>query len=124
MSYVALATNAFDAVTTFYGEDLGFPVVEEWDRPTGRGRRFDLLGLRLEILDNARERRPLRLGTPADRIHLVVEVSDLDTACDSFSIAAPPPHIVSWGARLFEVRDPDGVSITFLEWLDKSTEPA
>jgi len=27
---------------------------------------------------------------------------------------------VSWGARLIEVRDPDGVSITFLEWLDKS----
>ena len=48
MSYVALATNAFDAVTKFYGHDLGFPVVEEWDRPTGRGRRFDLLGLRLE----------------------------------------------------------------------------
>ena len=32
MSYVALATNAFDAVTKFYGHDLGFPVVEEWDR--------------------------------------------------------------------------------------------
>ena len=87
MSYVALATNAFDAVTTFYGQDLGFPVVEEWDRPTGRGRRFDLLGLRLEILDNARERNPMRLGAPADRVHLVVEVSDLDAASESFTIA-------------------------------------
>ena len=121
MSYVALATNDFDAVTKFYGQDLGFPVVEEWDRPTGRGRRFDLLGLRLEILDNARERRPLRLGTPADRVHLVVEVSDLEAACDAFRIGAPPPRTVSWGARLFQVRDPDGVPVTFLEWLDKST---
>ena len=120
MSYVALATDAFDAVTKVYGQDLGFPVVEEWDRPTGRGRRFDLLGLRLEILDNARKRRPLRLGTPADRVHLVVEVSDLDAACDTYSIGAPPPQAVSWGARLIEVRDPDGVSVTFLEWLDKS----
>jgi catechol 2,3-dioxygenase-like lactoylglutathione lyase family enzyme len=124
MSYVALATNAFDAVTKFYGHDLGFPVVEEWDRPTGRGRRFDLLGLRLEILDNARERHPLRLGTPADRVHLVIEVSDLDAASDSFRIGAPPPHVVSWGARLFEVRDPDGVAVTFLEWLDKSRQSA
>ena len=33
MSYVALATDAFDAVTTFYGHDLGFPVVEEWIGP-------------------------------------------------------------------------------------------
>jgi catechol 2,3-dioxygenase-like lactoylglutathione lyase family enzyme len=120
MSYLALATNAFDAVTEFYGQDLGFPVVEEWDRPTGRGRRFDLLGLRLEILDNARERRPLRLGTTADRVHLVVEVSDLDAARGTFKIDAPPPQTVSWGARLIEVRDPDGVAVTFLEWLDKS----
>ena len=120
MSYVALATDAFDAVTKFYGQDLGFPVVEEWDRPTGRGRRFDLLGLRLEILDNARERRPLTLGTPGDRIHLVVEVSDLDAACDTYRIGPPPPQAVSWGARLIELRDPDGVSVTFLEWLDKS----
>ena len=119
MSYVALATDAFDAVTKFYGQDLGFPVVDQWDRPTGRGRRFDLLGLRLEILDNARERRPLGLGTPADRVHLVVEVSDLDAACDTYRIGAPPPQPVSWGARLIEVRDPDGVSVTFLEWLDK-----
>ena len=122
MSYVALATNDFDAVTAFYGHDLGFPVVEEWDRPTGRGRRFDLRGLRLEILDNARERRPLSLGAPADRIHVVVEVSDLDTARENVRIDAPPPHVVSWGARLFEVRDPDGVSVTFLEWLDKSRQ--
>ena len=124
MSYVALATNAFDAVTKFYGHDLGFPVVEEWDRPTGRGRRFDLLGLRLEILDNARERHPLSLGAPADRVHLVVEVHDIDAARVSFRIGAPPPRTVSWGARLFQVRDPDGVSVTFLEWLDKSRTTA
>jgi catechol 2,3-dioxygenase-like lactoylglutathione lyase family enzyme len=120
MSYVALATDAFDAVTKFYGHDLGFPVVEEWDRPAGRGRRVDLVGRRRGLLDNARERRPVALGATADRVHLVVEVSDIDAACDSFRIGAPPPHVVSWGARLFQVRDPDGVPVTFLEWLDKS----
>jgi catechol 2,3-dioxygenase-like lactoylglutathione lyase family enzyme len=124
MSYVALATDAFDAVTTFYGHDLGFPIVEGWDRPTGRGQRFDLLGMRLEILDNARERRPLRLGTSADRIHLVVEVNDIEAARVNFRIGAPPAHVVSWGARLFEVRDPDGVSITFLQWLTNAGETA
>jgi catechol 2,3-dioxygenase-like lactoylglutathione lyase family enzyme len=48
MSYVALATDSFDAVARFYGEDLGFAVAEEWDRANGRGRRFDLHGLRQE----------------------------------------------------------------------------
>ena len=122
MSYVALATDAFDAVTKFYGEDLGFPVVEEWDRPTGRGRRFDLLGLRLEILDNARERRPLTLGNPADRVHLVVEVEDIDETRRQLRIAAPAPEAVSWGARLFQVRDPDGVLVTFIQWNDTESQ--
>ena len=67
MSYIALATDRFDEVVRFYGTDLGFPVVEQWDRPTARGLRFDLGGMRLEILDNERERNPLTLGAPADR---------------------------------------------------------
>jgi len=32
MSYVALVTGRFDEMTRFYGELLGFPVVEQWDR--------------------------------------------------------------------------------------------
>jgi catechol 2,3-dioxygenase-like lactoylglutathione lyase family enzyme len=116
MSYVALATDRFDEVVRFYGEGLGFPVVAEWDRPNGRGRRFDLGGLRLEILDNARERRPLSLGEPADRFHVVVEVEDVKAAWGGLAIEAPPPTATSWGARLFQVRDPDGVPVTFLQW--------
>jgi catechol 2,3-dioxygenase-like lactoylglutathione lyase family enzyme len=122
MSYVALATGSFDSVTKFYGEDLGFPVLEGWDRAHGRGRRFDLGGLRLEILDNARERRPLALGNPADRVHLVIEVADIETAHRQLRIAAPDPRPVSWGARLFQVRDPDGVPVTFLQWEDQGSE--
>lgn len=118
MSYVALVTGSFEEVTRFYGEDLRFPVVQGWDRPGGRGQRFDLGGLTLEILDNARERRPLALGTPADRVHLVVEVANIDQARRQLRIDAPVPDAVSWGARLFQVRDPDGVPVTFLEWDD------
>jgi catechol 2,3-dioxygenase-like lactoylglutathione lyase family enzyme len=124
MSYIALATSAFDAVTRFYGEDLGFPVLAQWDRARGRGRRFDLGGLGLEILDNAREPRPLSLGKPEDRVHLVVEVDDLEAARRRLQIGAPAPQAVSWGARLFQVRDPDGVPVTFLEWDERRSEEA
>ena len=121
MSYVALVTDRFDAVTHFYGDVLGCPVVAAWDRPTGRGKRFDLAGgLRLEVLDNRRERSPLRLGDAGDRLQIVVEVPDIDAAHARVSAAtpAPPPQDVSWGARLFPVRDPDGVTVTFLQWND------
>ena len=116
MSYVALATDSFDAVVLFYGECLGFPIVEKWDRDNGRGRRFELGGLRLEILDNKRERRPLRLCEPADRFHVVVEVDDVEAARGRIAVPTPSPETVSWGAKLFQLCDPDGVPVTFLEW--------
>ena len=117
MSYVALVTNRFDEVTRFYGELLGFPIVEQWDRSNARGRRFDTGGMRLEILDNEREQPQLELGETADKVHIVVEVENIEDARDRIEIDAPLPKGTSWGARLFEVRDPDGVSITFLQWI-------
>jgi len=118
VSYVAFATERYDEVIEFYGGLLGFPVVDRWDRPNARGLRFDLGGMRLEILDNKRERHPLSLGAPVDRVHLVVEVDDVEEARDSIDIEAPLPRDTSWGARLFQVRDPDGVPITFLQWIE------
>lgn len=118
MSYVALATDRYDEVVNFYGRDLGFPVIEQWDRPNGRGLRFDLGGMRLEILDNKRERKPLHLSAPSDRFHIVVEVEDIEAARHRIKIDAPSPQTTSWGARLFQVRDPDGTPITFLQWIE------
>jgi catechol 2,3-dioxygenase-like lactoylglutathione lyase family enzyme len=116
VSYLAVATNRFETMTSFYGEILGFPIVAEWDRAHGRGKRFNLGGLRLEILDNARERRALPLGEPADRFHIVVEVEDIEAARDHIAIPAPAAQATSWGASLFMLRDPDGVPVTFLHW--------
>ncbi len=122
MSYVALATDRFDAVVRFYGEGLGFSVVDRWDRPDARGLRFDLGGMRLEILDNGRKRCPLRLGEPSDRLHVVVEVDDIDLAWRHLQVEAPKPQATSWGARLFRLQDPDGVPVTFLQWTDTGSE--
>jgi catechol 2,3-dioxygenase-like lactoylglutathione lyase family enzyme len=116
MSYVAIATDSFDEVTHFYGVLLGFPVIAEWDRPRGRGRRFDLGGLKLEVLDNIREPRRLELYRPGERTHIVVEVDDIEVTRSRLAITTPEPQTVSWGARLFQLRDPDGVPITFLQW--------
>ena len=121
MSFVALATNRFDDVTHFYGELLGFQVVEQWDRAHGRGRRFDLGGTRLEILDNQREREPLNLGQVADRVHVVIEVEDVEAARQLIDVEAPPAQATSWGARLFQLRDPDGVAVTFLQWTEQGS---
>lgn len=116
MSYVALVTDQFDAVARFYGELLGFPVIDQWDRSHARGRRFDAGGMRLEILDNKREKRPCELGQTADRVHIVIEVEDIDQARQRIKLDAPPVQDTSWGARIFCIDDPDGVPVTYLQW--------
>ncbi len=124
MSYVALVTDAFEEVVRFYGEGLGFPVVARWDRDSARGLRFDLGSFLLEILDNGRKQRPLRLGEPADRFHVVIEVDDIDTVRSRITIEAPSPELTCWGARTMRLRDPDGVPVAFLQWLDNRKEGA
>jgi catechol 2,3-dioxygenase-like lactoylglutathione lyase family enzyme len=120
MSYVALVTNDFERVVRFYGTDLGFSVRRRWDEPNARGCVFDLNGLELEILDNRREQRSMELPPPGDRVHLVVEVDDVDAEHRRLAISAPPPADTSWGTRLFRLSDPDGVRVTFLQWIRRS----
>lgn len=119
MSFVALVTNRFDEVTRFYGELLNFPVVDHWDRTNARGKRFDAGGMRLEIIDNEREAHECDLSIPSNKFHIVVEVEDIEAARSAIKVDAPPVNETSWGARLFKVLDPDGVPVTYLEWIEK-----
>lgn len=123
MTYVALATDQFDDVTAFYGERLSFPVVDRWNRPNARGVVFDLDGMRLEILDNRREQDPLLIGAPGGRVHIVVEVPDIENARQRIDGPAPEIQSTSWGARLFQVLDPDGVPVVFLQRIHEPLAP-
>lgn len=115
MSYIALATDQFDAMVRFYGETLRFPRVDGHDRPGARACVFDLHGLRVEILDNTREKHAMKLGDANDRLHLVVEVGDVDAVHRELMLDVPPPRDTSWGTRVFSVRDPDGTPVWFVQ---------
>jgi catechol 2,3-dioxygenase-like lactoylglutathione lyase family enzyme len=118
MSYVAMATAQFDQMIQFYGS-LGFRKVRGWDRPNGRGLVLELQGLHLEILDATREKFPMRLEPPGDRFHVVLEVADVEQTRKSLKLVTPDPVTTSWGARLLKFRDPDGVRVWFLQWLEE-----
>ena len=115
MSYVALATDQFDAMFRFYGDTLRFPHVDGHDRPGARACVFDLHGLRVEILDNSREKHAMKLGEAGNRLHLVVEVDDVDAVHRDLRLDIPPPCDTSWGTRVFSVRDPDGTPVWFVQ---------
>jgi hypothetical protein len=58
----------------------------------------------------------LELGELADKVQIVVEVEDITRVRELIKVEEPPIQDASWGARLFQVRDPDGVPVTFLQW--------
>ncbi len=122
MSWVALATARYDETCSFYGTTLGCPVVDGWDQPAGRATVFDLDGMKLEVLDAARE-KAMPLGDPKDRVHLVLEVKDVDAFRRKIKGEAPEPHDTSWGARILRLRDPDGIAVTVLSWKPGSARP-
>ncbi|HEX5137545.1 MAG TPA: VOC family protein [Planctomycetota bacterium] len=122
MSWVALATRRYDAVCAFYGTTLGCPVVDGWDRPSARATVFELNGMRLEVLDASRE-RAVALGDPKDRVHLVLEVANVDAFRSGIKGEVPEPHDTSWGARVLPLRDPDGIPVTVLAWTKGGTRP-
>lgn len=118
MSFLALVTNRFDDVVSFYGDTLGLPVLDAWDRDNARGRRFDAGGMQIEIIDNQREPQPRELGNCLNRVHVVIEVEDIEAARATMGPRAPDIDETSWGARLMEIRDPDGIPVSFLQWTD------
>lgn len=118
MSYLTLATTRFEEMVEFYGSTLGFPTVRSWDRETARGRVFDLDGLRLEILDASRECRAMVLPPSGDRLHLVVEVADVEAVHRRLGLPGTKPVETSWGSRMFPVRDPEGVPVWFVQWIE------
>ena len=125
MSYVALVTDRFDEVVAFYGESLHFPVVNRWERSNARGLRFDLGGMRLEILDNSRERQPLTLGEPADRVHVVIEVDDIEAVRAALLAAgyeATEKKLGSDHSWQAWTRDPSGIRIEFHQYTAKSSQ--
>ncbi|MCK6458471.1 MAG: VOC family protein [Planctomycetes bacterium] len=123
MSWVALATTRYEEACAFYGTTLGCPVVDGWDRPAARVTVFDLNGLRLEVLD-ARRERAMALGDPKDRVQLVLQVADVDAFRGRIKGEAPEPHETSWGARILQLRDPDGIPVTVLAWRPGGSPPA
>jgi hypothetical protein len=74
--------------------------------------------MKLELLDNQREPEPSLFPPVSDRLHIVVEVVDIDDARTRITVESPEAQRVSWGALLFQIRDPDGTSITYLQLID------
>lgn len=107
MSRLALATQKYEEMTSFYQNKLGFCLIQSWDRSGSRGGIFSGPGgFKLEILDATRERQSLTLHEASQRVHLVLEVEDVGKFGQKWGL--PAPENTSWGGAVIKVFDPDG----------------
>jgi len=118
MSYFAIATARFEAMLAFYRDHLGLEVISEFARPKARGAFIRLSGdLRMELIDATRQSKQMRLEPTADdRLHIVIETNDIEGFARDRKLCEPQP--TSWGAKVVELHDPDGISVWVLEWLN------
>jgi catechol 2,3-dioxygenase-like lactoylglutathione lyase family enzyme len=113
--YVAIWTNRFDLMVDFYGERLGFQRARWPEDPHSREALFEMPGFLLKLVDNDFERNPRILGATMERVNLVIEVEDIEETRDLLDMDVSVPNINSLGERAFQVRDPDGLIVIFLE---------
>lgn len=118
---IALTVEDFEQAVQFYRDRLGLAVVEEWQRPEGRGvilslgpqttlELFD--GLQADFVDQVEVDR--RVSGP---VRLALSVPDADAAATVFAQArssSPPPGRCP-GETAMRVQTPDGMQITLYQ---------
>jgi NAD(P)-dependent dehydrogenase (short-subunit alcohol dehydrogenase family) len=120
---VALTVEDPDASARLYGGLLGMPVVEEWDRPEGRGIILDAGSATVELVDH-RQAEHIDAVEVGERVsgpvRLALEVPDVEAYAGSLETAAGAetpndPVLTPWGDLNLRTRDRDGMQITLFQ---------
>jgi predicted enzyme related to lactoylglutathione lyase len=118
-SRVMVHPTDFECSFRFYTESLGLHVYREWSSESTRGVVFFLGGGFLELSGSS------RTGT-SESIALWLQVRDVDAVGHELEEAGveiiEPPTDKPWGLREMQIRDPDGLSIVFVEVSESSIQ--
>ena len=107
----------------FYRDQLGLPVLTEWDREDGAGALLDAGGGAILELCGKPRTMKIRGGwdfiPPTAKFDLIFEVPDVDARHRALVAAgAEPksePQTAGWGGRMFTILDPDETPVVFLQ---------
>src|SRR5688500_10323926 len=116
----AFRARDFERAVSFYGDTLGLPQVEGWDRPDGKGAHFAVNGTSIIEIFGVANVRTYDGPSPSGGIHIAIRLADrhaldelyeelLRKSVDVFD----PPQDRTWGHRTFAVRDPDGIEVAW-----------
>lgn len=119
---VAVTTQAFERLASFYREGLGLEPSQTWPEDQGRALVLDLGRATLEVFDEVQAATvdAIEVGRRVSgRVRFALEVPDLDAAAARLhahgATLLHPPVVTPWGDRNVRFEDPDGMQITLYE---------
>ncbi len=124
---VALTTEAFDRLASFYREGLGLEPAQVWPDDQGRALVLDLGKATLEVFDEEQAQTidQLEVGHRiSGQVRFALQVPDLKAATERLlahgATQVHPPIVTPWGDQNVRFQDPDGMQITLYQASDQT----
>ncbi len=119
---VALTTDDFERLSSFYRDGLGLEPAQVWPDDQGRALVLDMGRATLEVFDEKQAQTidQLEVGRRVSgKIRFALEVPDLDAAVERLvahgATLVHPPVVTPWGDRNVRIQDPDGMQVTLYQ---------
>ena len=119
---VALTTEAFDRLASFYRDGLGLEPAHEWPADQGRALVFDMGKATLEVFDEKQAQTidQIEVGRRIiGQIRFALQVPDLNAAMKRLqehgATLVHGPVTAPWGDKTVRFQDPDGMQITLYQ---------
>ena len=119
---VALTTDEFERLASFYRQGLGLEPAQEWPEDQGRALVLDMGRATLEVFDEQQAYTVDQIEAGrriSGRVRLALRVPDLEAATEQLlshgAKLIHPPVVTPWGDRNVRFQDPDGMQITLYE---------
>ena len=123
---VAITTEDFDRMVSFYCDGLGMEPSQVWPEDQGRALVLDLGRATLEVFDEKQADTidQIEVGERVSgQIRFALQVPDLEAAMQGLlahgAKLVHPPVVTPWGDKNVRLEDPDGMQITFYQVLDE-----
>jgi methylmalonyl-CoA/ethylmalonyl-CoA epimerase len=119
---VALTTEAFDRLASFYRIGLGLEPSQTWPADQGRALVLDMGKATLEVFDEKQAQTvdQIEVGRRVSgQIRFALRVPDLDAAVKRLQAHGATlvhgPVVAPWGDKIARFQDPDGMQITLYQ---------
>ena len=119
---VALTTDAFEQLISFYCDGLGLEPAQTWSEDQGRALVLDMGKATLEVFDERQAQTidQIEAGRRiSGQIRLALQVPDLNAAIQRLlahgATLVHSPVVTPWGDYNVRLQDPGGMQITLFQ---------